>query len=69
MVAMGKKIQKVVRKGESVQGYVPHELAAALKAFIETSRPRLTKGAILESAIEDWLRARGAWPPTDQPQR
>jgi hypothetical protein len=39
------------------------DLAAALGAFMRTSRPKVSIRAAVETALEDFLRARDLWPP------
>jgi hypothetical protein len=51
------------RYGKPVQVYLSDELSAALDAYIEAARPRPTKTAVIETALEDLLRKAGHWPP------
>jgi hypothetical protein len=38
-------------------------LQDALIAFTENARPRLDKTAVIVTALEEFLTARGVWPP------
>lgn len=43
--------------------HAPQELFDALDSYVETVRPRVTSSAALRTALEDYLTARGFWPP------
>ncbi len=47
------------RSGKPVQVYLSDELVAALDAYIARARPRPTKTAVIEMALEDLLRKAG----------
>jgi hypothetical protein len=55
------------RSGKPVQIYLSDELSDALDAYIEATRPKPTKTAAIEMAIEDMLRQAGNWPPPADP--
>jgi hypothetical protein len=55
--------KKPARTGRSTQLYMKQELADALTAYIEATRPRPTITAVLEMALENLLRDAGFYPP------
>lgn len=49
----------VQRTGKPVQVYLSEELLDALDAYVEASRPKTTKRAVIEMTVEDFLRKSG----------
>ena len=70
---MGKKKKKKPEKGTPqgrTPGYtvfarVPPELGAALEACIKALKPKPTITSAVQDALEEWLKARGFWPPAE----
>lgn len=54
------------RQGKSMQMYIPPDLADAFDAYVESSRPRTTKTAIVVMLLEDFLKKTGHWPPAGE---
>jgi hypothetical protein len=52
-----------IRVGENLNVWVREEIVEALRAYLASVRPRTTKTASVEVALEEFLRARGFWPP------
>lgn len=52
------------RSGENLNVWVRSELFAALLGWLETTKPRVSKTAAVEEAIEAFLAERGHWPPS-----
>ena len=52
------------RSGKPVQVYLSDKLSEALDAYIERTRPKPTKTAVIEMALEDLLRKSGDLPKT-----
>lgn len=50
------------RSGENLNIWVSPGLAEALKAYMDSVRPRTTKTAVVEEALEALLQAKGYWP-------
>jgi hypothetical protein len=47
---------------------VPPPLAQALEGYRNTLRPKPTATAVVVAALEDFLQAKGFWPPPDLSQ-
>lgn len=45
--------------------HLPGELREALVRYCESFRPELPKSAVMRVALEDFLRAKGFWNPSD----
>jgi hypothetical protein len=45
---------------------VPPPLAEALEAYLDSLRPKPTTTAIVITALEDFLAAKGYWRPADE---
>jgi hypothetical protein len=59
------KPEKRGRTGKPIQVYLSDELSAALDAYVEATRPKSTKTAVIEMALEDLLRRSGDLPPAE----
>src|SRR4051794_40643992 len=46
--------------------HLPQELLDALVRCVNDTRPETTKSAVIRSALEDYLTARGYWPASGQ---
>lgn len=57
--------QKPQRTGVSFNVYLPVELRKALDDYVDSTRPRTTAKATVETALEDFLSKVGFWPPKD----
>lgn len=66
--------KKSARSGKSLGVYVSPKLADAFARYIEQSRPRTTRTAIIEMLLEQFLGENGFWPeeqqepPPDEPK-
>jgi len=52
------------RTGKPVNVWIDPALYEALRAYLGSQRPRPTTTSVVEVALEDFLRARGFWPPS-----
>jgi hypothetical protein len=43
--------------------HLPDDLRAALVRFVNDTRPRPSKSAVMVAALEQYLESRGYWPP------
>jgi len=43
--------------------HAPQELFTALEKYVATTKPRATESSAIRDALEDYLKARGFWPP------
>jgi hypothetical protein len=51
------------RPGQRALGvYIDDKLAAALSAYLGSTRPKTSKTAVVEVALEEFLAGRGYWP-------
>ncbi len=48
--------------------HLPPSLREALESYIERTRPRPVKSAVLRLALEEFLERQGLWPPSDEPK-
>jgi hypothetical protein len=55
--------KKPKRTGVPVYAYVDPELRHALDRYLEETRPNPSLTSALEVALEEFLKARGYWPP------
>lgn len=69
MLDMGKKTpppppdpEETGRTGENLNVWVHRDLVKALRDCVQATRPRTTKTAIVEEALESYLAGRGFWP-------
>lgn len=70
MLDMAEK--KPARTGKSLGVYVDTELSEAFGRYIEQSRPRTTRTAVIEMLLEQFLTEKGFWPaeePEEQPEQ
>lgn len=51
------------REGENVNLWLDRRLGAVLRAYLDTARPRTTKTAVIEQALEEFFQRQGLWPP------
>lgn len=58
--------RRSARTGASLSIWLSGPLMAALESFIHQSRPHPTKTSVIEAALEDFLAARGLWPPPEK---
>lgn len=58
------KGRKTPRKGEAVNFWLDDALAAALNSYLDSVKPRSSKKAVLELALEEYLTKQGHWPPS-----
>lgn len=70
MPAMAKRKQGASRNppnrsGEPLNVWLPAELLEALRAYLASTAPRVSKTAAVEMAMQDFLRTKGFWPPPD----
>jgi hypothetical protein len=66
MIVMTKKKNKRRRELGLVvplNAEIDRELHTAFMLFLDTSRPKVSIRAAVETALEDFLRARDLWPP------
>lgn len=72
---MGNKRQKRTKKGDGEKGRspsyalftrIPPELGAAFEAYVNSLRPRPTATSVVQTFIEDGLKAAGFWPPASE---
>jgi hypothetical protein len=54
--------EKRQRTGQSLSLWINDQLADAFKAYLDSTRPRVSKTSALEQALEDFLRSKGFWP-------
>jgi hypothetical protein len=62
-MATKKPAQAKPNKKHVIYATVPQALREALEAYIDKTRPHPDKSAVVEAAIEDFLRSQGFWPP------
>lgn len=62
MLAVPKK-KPPARSGAPVFAYVPQELRDALDDYLNKTKPKPSLTAAIETALEEFLQARGFWPP------
>ncbi len=55
------------RTGENLNVWVRADLVKALRRWLGKVRPRVTKTAAIEEALEAFLREKGEWPPNESP--
>jgi hypothetical protein len=55
------------RTGKPLNVWLPEPLVAALEAYVTASRPRTSKAAVTEVALEEFLKKHGHWPPAPPP--
>lgn len=51
------------RAGVPLHVWIDSEIAAALQGYLDETEPSVFKTAAVESALKDFLRSRGHWPP------
>lgn len=51
------------RSGRNVNVWLRPDLGEALEVHLETARPRTSLTAVIEVAIEEYLKSRGLWSP------
>ncbi len=62
--ADSKRSQGVDRHADPRKAFhAPAELFAALEAYREATRPQPSEAECLRTALEEFLRAKGFWPP------
>jgi hypothetical protein len=54
------------RSGRNVNVWLRPDLGEALGAHLETARPRTSLTAVIEAALEEYLKSRGLWFPPGQ---
>ncbi len=55
------------RTGTPLHVWIDPEIAEALQGFLASADPRISKTAAVESALREFLRPRGFWPPPAPP--
>ena len=50
------------RTGKPVNVWIDPALHDALRAYLDSQRPRPTTTSVVEVALEDFLRTKGFWP-------
>lgn len=48
---------------QQISAYIRDELADAFERYLRETRPRPTRRSVFEAALEDFLSAKGYWPP------
>jgi hypothetical protein len=56
--------RKPTRTGVPLHVWIDPAIAAALQAYLDGTEPSVFKTAAVESALREFLRARGHWPPS-----
>ncbi|MFO0846623.1 MAG: hypothetical protein U0797_30360 [Gemmataceae bacterium] len=56
----GKKPQ---RSGVPLNAWIEEPIMQALEMYLDGTDPRVSKTAALESALKDFLKGKGFWPP------
>lgn len=51
------------RSDEVLHVRIDPAIDAALDAYLDATEPRVSKTAAVESALREFLRAKGYWPP------
>ncbi len=51
------------RSGESLHVYIDPAIADALRGYLAATEPEVSKTAAVESALREFLRSKGQWPP------
>lgn len=57
------------RSGEPLNVWLPTELMDAIRAYLASTSPRVSKTAAVEIAMQDFLRGKGFWPPPGDSSR
>lgn len=57
---------KPKRAGVPLHVWIDEGLAAALQAYLDETEPNVFKTAAVETALKDFLRLKGHWPPKKQ---
>ena len=55
------------RTGTPLHAWIDDEIAGAFQEYIESTDPRVSKTASLETALKEFLRSRGFWPRKKRP--
>lgn len=56
----GKKPQ---RSGVPLHAWIEGKIMTALESYLDSTEPRVSKTAAIESALKDFLKGKGFWPP------
>ena len=64
MLGMSER-KKPNRTGVPLGVYIAPELMQAFDSYVEETKPRTSKTAIVEMLLEQFLTDKGRWPPTD----
>ncbi len=67
MFVMGKKKPRPNRTTVALNLYIRPDIAAALDSYLAEQRPSRTKVSTVETALEDFLKKAGHWPPPPAP--
>jgi hypothetical protein len=59
--------EKPPRSGTALHCWIDDDLHAALEAFRKATEPEPSKTRTVETALKDFLRLRGFWPPRETP--
>jgi hypothetical protein len=62
-----KKPRKPSRTGVPLHVWIDQDLAAALQDYLDSTDPKVSKTAAVESALRELLRGKGFWPRRDNP--
>jgi hypothetical protein len=54
------------RTGVSLHVYIEPAIDGALQGYLDASEPKVSKTAAVETALREFLRARGHWPPSTE---
>lgn len=63
MLSMSTEKKKPNRSGVPLHVWIDPAIAEALQSYLEATEPKVFKTAAVESALKDFLRAKGCWPP------
>ncbi len=55
--------KRPARTGSPLHAWIDPAIMEALDAYVESTEPRVTKTSTIETAIKDFLRRQGRWPP------
>jgi hypothetical protein len=57
--------RKPQRSGVPLNAWIEESIMQALESYLDSTDPRVSKTAALESALKDFLKGKGFWPPPE----
>ncbi len=59
------KTDERTRSGKAINVWIDSHLWEALRVYLLSQRPKPSTTSVVETALEDFLRARGYYPPPE----